>query len=65
MNILMLIAVDFNKIPTNGDLWIPGKVKNVCMVSGLVAAKFIKRVTNVCHSLEVCNETIWTNFLMG
>ena len=27
----------FNKIPGNGDLWIPRKVYNVCMVSGLVA----------------------------
>ena len=27
----------FNKIPGNGDLWIPRNVYNVCMVSGLVA----------------------------
>ena len=30
-------AVDFNKIPGNGDLWIPRKVYNVCMVSELAA----------------------------
>ena len=28
-------AFDFNKIPGNGDLWIPRKVYNACMVSGL------------------------------
>ena len=30
-------AVDFNKISRNGDLWIPQKVYNICMVSGLAA----------------------------
>ena len=27
--------------------------------------KIYPACTNVCHSLEVCNKTTWTNFLMG
>ena len=60
-------AVDFNKIPGNEDLWIPRKVYNVCMVSGLAAENLssVSRTFVTAWRSAMKLFIIWTNFLMG
>ena len=56
-------AVDFNKVPGNGDLWIPRKVYNVCMVSEL-AAENLAVITCSYRDLVAFLTRIWYQMMI-